>query len=295
MIVSNVCLFGQATNDPREDFLYGEFYIEQSKFSEALPFYLSSLKHNPENCNINYRVGQCYLNILGKQQKSLPYLEKSVKEIDPHYVAGKYKKNEAPPEAWLLLGDIYHRENMLLKASYAYNKYREFMDESDIEKVRELNERIVALGISLENQRKEKEISLINLGPTINSRFSDYNPVFNGNREVMIYTQYWESVDRIMMTKYTPDGWTEPVELNEQLRSSGNCFTSSLSYDGSTLYLVKLLDDNYDLYVSEMKDSAWGEMKSLNAINTRHHESSACISSDGYYLYFASDRPGGKG
>jgi hypothetical protein len=61
------------------------------------------------------------------------------------------------------------------------------------------------------------------------------------------------------------------------------------------LYLINYIDNNYDIYVAVLQDSIWGKMKPLSDINTRFQESSACISADGYYLYFASNRPGGEG
>jgi len=287
---------GQATNDPREDFLYGEYYLEQKRFCEALNFYLSSLKYNPDNCNINYRVGYCYMNILGEQHKALPYLKKSVLEINKKYVAGKYKDGRAPIEAWLLLGDANLRDNNLFEASYAYHKYKEFIDESDKEKHKLIQDRIIALGISKEFQQTKKQVRIINLGRTINTRFSDYNPVLTGDEMIMIYTQFWESYDRVIMTKKTLSGWTQPMEINEQIGSYGNCYTASLSYDGSELYLICNDQNNFDIYVSKMNDSIWEPMSPLSSkINTHYHESSVCISSDGYYLYFASNRPGGEG
>ncbi len=292
MTISN----GQATNDPKEDFLYGEYYLEQYKYNEALSFYLSSLKHQPENSNLNYRVGQCYLKIVGEQHQALPYLKKAIHEINENYVAGKYKNSGAPIEAWLFLGDAYHRENKLLDASYAYHKYKELIGDTDKEKTKLIHDRIIALGISNEYQRTEDTVRIINLGQTINSRFSDYNPVLSGDQMVLVYTQYWESYDRIMISRRSPDGWTEPIEINGQIESSGNCYTSAISYYGTELYLIKNVENNYDIYVSEMKDRKWEPMKPLlNKINTRYHESSVCISSDGYYLYFASNRPGGEG
>jgi len=40
---SQASLYAQATGDPREDFLYGEYYLSQKKYEKALPFYLAPL------------------------------------------------------------------------------------------------------------------------------------------------------------------------------------------------------------------------------------------------------------
>lgn len=286
---------GQATNNSREDFLYGEFYLKKQQYNEALSFYLSSIEHDPGNSNLNYRVGLCYMSILGEQHKALIYLKKSIHEINKNYVAGKFKNSGAPIEAWLLLGDAYHRKNKLRDASYAYHHYKELIRDSDKEKKEIINNRIVALGVSNEHQRSELEVRFINLGDIINSRFSDYNPVLSGNQMVLVYTQYWESYDRIFMSERIPGGWTEPIDINNQIGSMGNSYTSSISFDGKVLYIIKYLKDQYDIYVTARSNGVWEEMKPLSKINTCYHESSVCISSDGYYLYFASNKPGGEG
>ena len=129
VIFNIVKIRGQATGDPKQDFLYGEYYLDQANYQDALPFYLSVLSEFPDNSNVNYRIGQCYMHILGEQNKALPYLQKSVNEINPKYMDGRYKETGAPPEAWLLLGDAYHRDNQLRNASFAYYQYKSLIGD----------------------------------------------------------------------------------------------------------------------------------------------------------------------
>ena len=294
--ISSVGLLGQATGDPKEDFLYGEYYVSQGLYQKALPFYLSALEANPDNNNINYRIGLCYLRTLGVQLSAVSYLEKAVLNIDEHYVEGRYKNEGAPIEAWLLLGDAYHRENELEKASRAYHEYRSLIGDSDREKYELVMRKISGLGISYEFQREDDNIKLINLGPTINTRFSDYNPVVSGDQRKMIYTQFWESYDRILCTELSPSGWTKPKDISVEIGSQGICYTVALSYNGDELYLVCHELEQYDLFVSFFREGIWSGMIPLpGKVNSHYRESSAGISSDGSELYFASDRPGGEG
>ncbi len=289
-------LQGQATGDLQEDFLYGEYYIEQGLFQEALPFYLSCLKENPENSNINYRIGFCYMKIIGVQQNAIPYLEKAVVNVDEHYIEGRYKDPAAPIEAWLLLGDVYHRENELLKASFAYHQYKKYVENSNKQMLEVVIKKINNLGISLEYQRFEQNVRIINLGERINSRFSDYNPVLSGDQMTLVYTQFWETFDRILITHRTAVGWSAPESLNEKIGSEGNCYTSALSYDGTELYIIWHYALDYDIYVTNYVNGEWTKMVPVSGkVNSRNRESSVSISSDGKFLYFSSDRPGGEG
>lgn len=289
-------LRGQATGDSKEDFLYGEYYLIQGLYREALPFYLSSLEAMPDNSNLNYRVGLCYERIIGEQHKALPYLKKSVKEINAHYIDGKYANTGAPIEAWLLLGDAYLRSDQLMEASRAYHEYKRLIGDSDPEMFKEVMARISGLGVSYEYQRENTEVCMINMGNSINSRFSDYNPVVSGDQKVMVYSQFWESYDRILLTRMTENGWAPPEDISTQVESEGVCYTSAISFDGKELYFVCHDEMNYDLFISVYENDSWSGMKPIGGkVNSRYRESSVCISADGNELYFASDRPGGEG
>lgn len=287
-------VFAQATGDPKEDFLYGEYYVNQGKFEEATPFYLSVLEKHPDNSNINYRIGYCYLSTLDNQVSAVPFLEKAVQGIDMHYVEGRYKDPRAPVEAWLLLGEAYHRANQLSKASFAYHEYKKLVSSKEMQNL--VMKRIAGLGISYEYQREESKLRMVNLGAEINTRFSDYNPVLSGDEKTMIYSQFWESYDRILISQLSPDGWSVAKDITEETGSEGDCYTAGLSFDGTELYLVNHSQNRYDIYISRFNGENWEKMEILKGkVNSRFRESSLSVSADGYYLYFASDRPGGEG
>ncbi len=296
LILSCYSIAGQSTGDPREDFLYGEYYLMRAMYSEALPFYLSALEANPDNSNINYRIGLCYSKMLGEQHNALPYLKKSVLEINKHYVEGKYYSTGAPREAWLLLGDAYLRNDELLNASRAYHEYKNLIGDTKDKMYQEVMRRISVIGISFELQRSGEEIDMTNLGSHINSRFSDYNPVLSGDQKTLVYTQFWESYDRILLSRLTENGWSLPEDISTQIQSDGMCYTSALSFDGKDLYLVCHDEENYDLFVSKNTDGVWSKMEPLpGKVNSKYRESSVAISADGRELYFSSDRPEGEG
>jgi len=293
----NQHLTGQATGDPHEDFLYGDYYVSQHLFQEALPFYLSVLKSDPENSNVNYHIGLCYSKLIGEQHLALKYLEKAVLNINEHYVGGKYKEPGAPVEAWLLLGDAYHRDNELLKASFAYHQYKDYVKVTDKKKFDEVMRKIMDIGISSEYQRTvDRDVRMINLGPTVNSRFSDYNPLLSQDQRLLIYTQFWETSDNIMISRYSKKRWSKPQSIDSEIGTEGNCYTSSLSYHGDELYLIYHKVQDYDVFVTSYRDGKWTKMIPVpGKVNSRYRESSVSISSDGNTLYFASDRPGGYG
>lgn len=289
-------IFAQATGDPKEDFLYGEFYLSQARYQKALPFYFSALEEHPDNANINYRIGLCYLRSIDVKESAVPFLEKAVRNIDMHYVEGRYKDPRAPVESWFLLGEAYHRENRLTEASWAYHQYQDLLGNGDKKEEDRVRERLVGLGTAYEYQRRQEELDLVNMGEMINSRFSDYNPVLSGDETTMVYTQFWESYDRILMAHHTKLGWQAPIEITDQTGSAGNCYSAALSYDGTQLYLICHEMENYDIYVTRFDGESWTKMEMLDGkINSHARETSMSVSADGNFLYFASDRAGGEG
>jgi len=113
---------------------------------------------------------------------------------------------------------------------------------------------------------------------------------------MLVFTTKLKFYDAIFFSKKVNGVWTYPVNIMAQLGVDNKTATTSLSYDGYTLYLYR--DDNFDgnLYVSSFKDGQWSNIISLGEnINTKYWESHASISKDGKTLYFTSNRPGGFG
>jgi hypothetical protein len=93
-----------------------------------------------------------------------------------------------------------------------------------------------------------------------------------------------------------PQGWGEPelVDLPVDFHHA------SLTPDGKTMYLQGPMEKGrWGLYVSE-RDGAkgWAKPEALEALNHpegKTGDRSPNLTRDGKFLYFASDRPGGKG
>jgi hypothetical protein len=74
---------------------------------------------------------------------------------------------------------------------------------------------------------------------------------------------------------------------------------ATLTPDGHTMYLQGPLEkDRWGLFRSQFADGKWGEPEELKALNSPDAptgDRSPNLSHNGAYLFFASDRPGGKG
>jgi hypothetical protein len=124
----------------------------------------------------------------------------------------------------------------------------------------------------------------------------------------------WLSADgrSLYFSRKTSEGWRVFVARRSQATGAGGfgelraildlpadyCH-ATLSPDGKTLYLQGPVDEGrLGLFRSSFTGKSWGKPEPLDLLNSsegRRGSCSPCLSQDGRMLYFASDRPGGKG
>jgi outer membrane protein OmpA-like peptidoglycan-associated protein len=142
-----------------------------------------------------------------------------------------------------------------------------------------------------------------NLGPTVNSKYSDFGPIVSADGKSLYFTS-----DRAggfggqdgWVSHKTAGEWGEPVNLgqpfNTELNEGPDCFTP----DEQTMFFTGCNRKDglgrCDIYVTNREGDKWSTPKNLGApINSKYNDANASISSDGKVLYFCSDRPGGLG
>ena len=288
-------LFAQQDRE-KEIFLNGEYFMLYEEFQDALTYYLQLTDKYPDNANLNYRSGLCYLNIQGEKDKAIPYFEKAINNLTNRYKEGDFREEKAPYDTYFYLARAYQINNKIKKAKQTYEKYLTFLDPGDTLNITFVKKQIE----SCNNEKKLKQNKVYfdsyNLGQNINDAYSSFNPVISQNGNTIAYVTRLKFYDAIMLSKKIDKKWTLPVNLAPEIKSDGDLYTSSLSANGQTLYLTKNDNFNSDIYVSYFNDSIWSEAVKLNKnINTKYWESHASESHDGSTLYFSSSRTGGYG
>jgi LPXTG-motif cell wall-anchored protein len=269
------------------------------EYKEAYGLYQLLYRVNPTNDNIKYRMGQCLINMPGEKEKAIPLLEAAVKNINPNYKEGKIKETKAPFDAYYYLANAYRINNQLDKALEAYNLFKKNLDP----KVYDTS--IVNMQIeSCLNARELLKVPLFirkqNLGPVINERYPEINPVVSADENIMVFNRVEPLQVALYFTKRTTSGWTQPVNIIPDLGLGfdDKNYATSLSGDGRELYIYRAGED-YDGNIFVTKRGAedrWSNLVKLNEnINTKFWESHASISPDGKKLYFTSNRKGAIG
>lgn len=287
--------FTQPEGNFRDLFLYAESEFLFEEYAEALPNYLRLNKQYPDNDNINYKIGVCYLNDPYEKEKSIAYLEKAVQNINPKFKENSFKETGAPLEAHFYLGNAYRINDELSKAIETYENFKEEADPElyDLELV---NEQIRACKNAIDLKTRPVDIEIENLGDRINTRFSDVQPAISGDENRLVFVQKQAFFDAMAFSEKIDGEWTFPRILMEELQVDEDVYPTSLSYDGNTLFIYR--NDNFtgNLYTSNFSDGRWSPLTKLNEhINTKYWESHASLNKQGDTLYFTSNRKGGFG
>lgn len=270
------------------------FYFED--YEEALALYLSIYSLYPDNANLDYRIGLCYLTIVGSKHKAIEHLERASRNVSRRYNQNSIREVRAPIDAIFYLGNAYFSDNQLDKALEAYEQFQSQIRREGQYDMAYLNHQIEAVRKSKMVQNYPVNFLRSNLGAVINNRFPNFNPVISGDGNTLAYTTRERFYQAIMVARKMGKSWGKPANITLDLVVDGNCSTLSLSYDGNELYLFK--DDNHvgNIYVSNFVNGAWTPMRKLNEnINTEFYETHASVSADGRKLFFVSNRAGGFG
>ena len=287
----------QITAEMEEYFDDGQYFFNRNDFTEAVYYFKELVKIQPDNANFNFRVGECYLKILGKEHLAIPYFEKAVQHVVRKNVYKRRQINEtsAPLHAYFYLGNAYRMNNELNKALEYYYK---FLNSPMF--VGDYNQNVVVEEIKSCERAKiiqdapvklEKEA----LDTVINTSLDEMNPVVSGDQKTIVFVRKLTFYDAIFYSEKRGNQWITPVNINPQLLSDGDMYPSCLSDEGNILYLIKVQETNSEIYISHKRDGFWTKAVPVNELNSKAQENHISVSADGDEAYISSNRSGSKG
>ncbi|MEM9024547.1 MAG: tetratricopeptide repeat protein, partial [Bacteroidota bacterium] len=149
-----------------------------------------------------------------------------------------------------------------------------------------------------------------NLGPEINSRFSEYFPCLTADEGLLLYTRRLEdprspsgyNEDFYYTFQQERDGqkyWQKARNLGPPVNSLANEGAPTVSADGQTIIFTACADlsgeygprrngaGSCDLFTTRLSRDRWDEPRNLgNKVNTRNWETQPSYAADGKTLYF---------
>jgi tetratricopeptide (TPR) repeat protein len=295
-MVFSLSLSAQDTKDLQAIFIEAEYFLMNEDYSDALNDYLQLYEKLPDNSNLAYCVGVCYLNIPGKKNLSVSYLESASKNMSAKHKEGTLSQISAPYDALFYLATAYRINYKFDKAKEAFTKYAATLLPDDHENQDFVKHEIEVCSTAKDLIAHPVSFTEENIGELFNDEKSNFNPVISADGKSFAYMVALKFYDAIMYSRLANGKWTAPLNITPELQSDGDFYISCLSADGKQLFLSR--DDNYnsDIYSSSLTGGVWSKTVKLNKnINTKYWESHGFLSEDGEELIFASDRPGGFG
>jgi len=288
----------QSAKEMKEIFKQAEAHYLYEEYDLANQLYI--LLDNPENLNIKYKIGTCYLNIPDEKEKAIPYLEEAVKNAGYEAKTKSLREKRAPLDAWFQLAKAYMINNELDKSLATFAKFKNLAQETGkkggMQNLDFVDQQMLACENAIHFTENPVSISKRMLGKDFRQGSMNENPAMSFDGNTIVYTERRGLVNVIYFSKKIRGRWQHPVEITSELNAGEDCSTSSLNHDGTELFLYK--NDNFDgnIYSSKYVNESWTPIIKLNRnINTKYYESHASVSADGKKLYFTSNREGGKG
>jgi hypothetical protein len=298
LVIFPVASSAQSSSEMKKIFDKAESYYLFEEYDLANQLYL--LIDSPDNLNIKYKIGTCYLNIPGEKEKSIPYLEEAVKTASYDSKPESFKETKAPLDAYFSLARAYLINNQLDKALNTLQTFsklaRETKSKGGMKNFEYIDQQIQACKNAIQFKENPAAFSKKSMGSDFNQGSINENPAVSFDGNTIVYTERRGNVNAIFFSKKERGKWQPPIEITAALNAGEDCSSNSLNNDGTELFLYKV--DNYDgaIYSSNYANGAWTPIKKLNKnINTKFYESHASVSSDGKRLYFTSNRDGGQG
>jgi tetratricopeptide (TPR) repeat protein len=295
-VALTLSLFAQENNNPQETFLEAEYFLMNEDYTDALSSYLQLYEKMPDNANLAYSIGVCYLNIPGRKNLSVSYLEAACKNMSAKHKEGSLKEITAPYDALFYLATAYRINYKFDKAKETFIKYEGTLLPDDHENLDFIKHEIEVCDKAKDIIANPVTFTEENIGEPFNDEKSQFNPLVSADGKSFAYMVALKFYDAIMFSRLVGGKWTNPVNITPELQSDGDFYISCLSADGKLLFLSRDDNSNSDIYYSTFNGNTWSKVIKLNKnINTKYWESHGFISEDGEQLVFASDRPGGFG
>ncbi|MBN2892184.1 MAG: PD40 domain-containing protein [Bacteroidales bacterium] len=239
----------------KDSIAIAEDLIYNQDFNSAINFYKEIISMDPKNPDHQYRIGFCYLNTSDKRDSSIVPFKKFFVLYDDLSKKKKRKVMTNPLEVKFYLARSY-RVNFLFDSALVV--LNQMVEETKNKRTLEVIENEILMcndgKLLVENP---VNIEIENLGNIINTNFTEHTPVFSADESELIFT------------------------------SRKKLFTDNpLDFDGE-------YDENIYISVKDTNGN-WLVPDPIKSINTRSHEATISMSSDGTKLFVYRDEDDGS-
>ena len=237
----------------RKQFNKGIEFFYQHEYDKSLALFKKMQIKDPERPSLNFFIAVNMMNLNMPKSSIRPFLENAVRLTVPNYMEN-YEENRAPAFAYYYLSQIYLSQNLFDEALNNALLFRSYIPMSNVRLLDEVNQHIKSCNVAkVLFNNSDKNISLSPLS-LLNTTYTDFGAQFSSDGNQMYFT-----------SRRNPNEKAKNKDMDGQYKS--------------------------DIYFVTKEGDSWSKPTKLNiACKDEANDNFCCLSADGNFLFFSSDR-----
>jgi outer membrane protein OmpA-like peptidoglycan-associated protein/tetratricopeptide (TPR) repeat protein len=211
-------------------------------------------------------------------------------------------QNKLPLVSWRLGNALF----ALGKYNEALPWFQNYLNDGQLStrRLAEVNRKIESCIFAAKAIQKPVHFFPQRMPDAINSAFDEYWPSLSIDQKKLVFTRLikkpgYQPQEDFYYSEFIENEWKRAIPISD-INTGENEGAQSLSADGKILFFTACNRPgglgSCDIYYSFYSNGSWSEPYNAGQpLNTPGWEAQPSISSDGHYLYFSSNRPGGRG
>jgi len=259
-------------------------------YSQAVFYYQKAQSFNPNNAELNYKIGSCMLFTHNKEN-AFSYLKKAAS-----------LSNDFPNDFLFYKGMCLQLDGEFGKAIEQFELFRNSAKKKELELFEMLAKKYIKeCNSSVDVLSQTHRIWVDNL--SLNTEYDDWSPCLSADGDLLIFTSNRPNenpannigvYDQDIYYSNKKSRKFKSIFPLSDLNSSSDDVSGGLSYDGQRLLIFKEEDGNTDVYESELNGKYWGEVnrkmgKKSRGGNTDKNETFASFDPPDIKVYYITD------
>jgi len=259
-------------------------------YSQAVFYYQKAQSFNPNNAELNYKIGSCML-FTNNKENAFSYLKKAAS-----------LSNDFPNDFLFYKGMCLQLDGEFGNAIEQFELFRNSAKKKELELFEMLAKKYIKeCNSSVDVLSQTHRIWVDNL--SLNTEYDDWSPCLSADGDLLLFTSNRPNENSANnIGSYDQDIYYSNKKSRKfklifplsELNSSSDDVSGGLSYDGQRLLIFKEEDGNTDVYESELNGKYWGEAnrkmgKKSRGGNTDKNETFASFDPPDIKVYYITD------
>jgi len=259
-------------------------------YSQAVFYYQKAQSFNPNNAELNYKIGSCML-FTNNKENAFSYLKKAAS-----------LSNDFPNDFLFYKGMCLQLDGEFGNAIEQFELFRNSAKKKELELFEMLAKKYIKeCNSSVDVLSQTHRIWVDNL--SLNTEYDDWSPCLSADGDLLLFTSNRPnensannigSYDQDIYYSNKKSRKFKSIFSLSELNSSSDDVSGGLSYDGQRLLIFKEEDGNTDVYESELNGKYWGEAnrkmgKKSRGGNTDKNETFASFDPPDIKVYYITD------